>query len=98
VRILLMFFLGNIIASPSLALLIKDFDPQNPLHVAAATVNVMQFWFLAVVSIGLARLSNRSFAKSAVCVFGIWAAYTGLFIGFQFIMQAAFSGMKGGGS
>ena len=98
VKTLLIFAFGSVFASPSLALLVKDFDPQNPLHTLLASVNVFQFWFLAVVAIGLARLSNRSFAKAAVWIFGIWATYTGLIIGFQAAMQAAFGHMKGGGT
>ena len=49
----------------------------------------MTFWLLAVRAIGLARLSGVSFAKAAVWVFGIWAAYTGFFIGLGALVQAA---------
>ena len=78
VRTLLILVTGNLFASLSLALAIKDFDPQNTLHGLCALVNLMMFWILAVRSIGLARLSGTSFGKAALWVFGIWAAYTGL--------------------
>ncbi len=90
VKTLLILALGNVFASPSLALLVKDFDPQNPTHALIAAVNVMTFWVLAVRSVGLARLSGVSVVKAALWVFGIGAAYTGLFAGFGFAMQAAF--------
>src|SRR5205807_4860370 len=32
IKTLLIFAFGSVFASPSLALLVKDFDPQNPLH------------------------------------------------------------------
>ena len=73
--------LGNIYAAPGLMLLVKDFDPQNTVHGLLGILNVMTFWVLAVRAIGLARLSGASFAKAAAWVFGIWAAYTGFFIG-----------------
>lgn len=89
VKTLLIVGMGNLYASPSLVLLVKDFDPQNPVHSLLAVVNVMTFWLLAVRSIGLARLSGVSFAKAALWVFGIWAGYTGFLIGLGAIAQAA---------
>jgi hypothetical protein len=93
VRTLLIVGMGNLYAAPSLGLLVKDFDPQNPVHSLLAVVNVMTFWLLAVRAIGLARLSGASFAKAALWVFGIWAAYTGFLIGLGALAQAAFKRM-----
>jgi hypothetical protein len=81
VRTLLILVTGNLFASLSLALAIKDFDPQNTLHGLCALVNLMVFWTLGVRSVGLARLSGASFGKAALWVFGIWAAYTGAIFG-----------------
>ena len=93
VRTLLIVGMGNLYAAPSLALLVKEFDPQNPVHSLLAVVNVMTFWLLAVRAIGLARLSGASFAKAALWVFGIWAAYTGFLVGLGVLAQAAFKRM-----
>ena len=93
VRTLLIVGLGNLYAAPSLVLLVKEFDPQNTVHSLLAIVNVMAFWLLAVRAIGLARLSGASFAKAALWVFGIWAAYTGFLIGLGAVIQAAFKRM-----
>ncbi|MGA2241686.1 MAG: YIP1 family protein [Verrucomicrobiota bacterium] len=90
VRTLLILVTGNVFASPSLALAVKDFDPQNTLHALCALVNVMLFWVLVVRSIGLAWLSGASVGKAAVWVFGIWAAYTGMLIGLGAALRAAF--------
>jgi hypothetical protein len=87
IKSLLIFGLGNLYASPSLVLLIKEFDPQNTVHGLLALVNVMTFWVLAVRAVGLARLSNVSFAKAALWVFGIWAAYTGFFVGLGLLFK-----------
>jgi len=90
VRMLLIVGLGNLYASPSAALLVKDFDPQKPSHSLLAVANVMTFWILAVRSVGLARLAAVSFAKAAVWVFGIWLAWTSVIMAFGLAMQAAF--------
>jgi hypothetical protein len=93
VRTLLIVGMGNLYAAPGLVLLVKEFDPQNPVHSLLAVVNVMTFWILAMRAIGLARLSGASFAKAALWVFGIWAAYTGFLIGLGALAQAAFKRM-----
>lgn len=90
VRILLILVMGNLFASPSLALFVKQFDPQNPVHGLLAVVNIMTFWVLCVRALGVARLSGVGFGKAAAWVFGIWAVITGLFTGFAFAMQAIF--------
>jgi hypothetical protein len=95
VKSLLILGLGNLYASPSLVLLVKDFDPQNTGHALLAIANVMTFWLLAVRAVGLARLSGVSFAKAALWVFGIWAAYTGFFVGLGLLVQMAVKRVSG---
>jgi hypothetical protein len=95
VKTLLIVGLGNLYAAPSLVLLVKEFDPQNTVHSLLAIVNVMTFWLLAVRALGLARLSGASFSKAALWVFGIWAAYTGIFVGLGVLAKAAFKRIGG---
>ncbi len=90
VRTLLIVIMGNLYASPSAALLLKNFDPQNSLHGLLALVNVITFWLLAVRSIGLARLASVSLVKAGTWVFGIWAGYTAFFFGVGAAARAAF--------
>lgn len=90
VKTLLIVGLGNLYAAPSLGLLVKEFDPQNMVHALLAVVNIMTFWLLAVRAIGLARLSGASLTRAALWIFGIWAAYTGFFIGLGFLAKMAF--------
>ena len=92
VRTLLVVAMGNLYAAPNLALAVKGFDPQNTLHAILAMVNIMIFWLLLVRSIGVARLSGATLGKAAIWVFGIWAFYTAVFIGFGAAMKAAFGG------
>jgi hypothetical protein len=83
--------LGNLFASPSAALLVKDFDPLKPSHTMLAVVNVMTFWVLTVRAIGLARLAGAPVFRAAVWVFGIWFAGTGLLLGMGAAVRTAFS-------
>lgn len=92
VKTLLILITGNLFASTSLALLVKDFDPQNTIHSLLTMVDVMVLWLLTVRSIGLARLSGASVGKSAAWVFGIWIAFTGIMIGFGAAVRAVFGG------
>jgi hypothetical protein len=87
-KTLLIVAMGNLYASPSLALFIKNFDPENMLHGLAAYVNVMGIWLLAVRAVALARLAQTSFAKAAAWVFGIWFAYSAFFIGLSLGIKA----------
>lgn len=87
-RGLLIIVTGSLFASPSLMLLVKDFNPQNPVHGLLAAINIMTFWALAVWSLGLARLCGVAYAKAAAWVFGLWAGITGLLAGFAAAAQA----------
>ena len=95
VRTLLIIGLGNLYAAPSLMLVVKDFDPQNTAHALLAIVNLTTFWVLAVRAVGLARISGASFTKAVLWVFGIWAAYTGFFVGLGLLLKSAFKRIGG---
>jgi len=92
VKPLLVLSFGNFFATPSLALLVKEFDPMNTVHGLLAVVNVMTFWVLAVKAVGLAKLCGISFGKAAVWVFGIWVVVTGAFFGIGTAIRLAFGG------
>lgn len=92
VRVLLVVSLGNIFAAPGLVLLLKDADPQSVSFAILSVFNVMLFWEMGVRSVGLARISNASFAKAAVWVFGLWAVLMGLMIGLGQGLRIAFGG------
>ena len=91
VKTLLVVVTGNLYAAPSLILLVKHFDPRNPVHSILAMFDVLTFWLLAVRALGLAKLTGASFGKTAVAVFGLWLVITGLMIGFSLSVQAVFA-------
>lgn len=73
VSMLLTVITGKMGASLSPALLVSDFDPTNKTHACLGALNAFSIWYFAVLSIGLSRISNRSFIKAASWVFLIWA-------------------------
>jgi hypothetical protein len=91
IRTLLIVVTGSLFASPSLALLVKDFSPENPQHSLLGLVNVMTLWILTVRSIGLSRLAGISFARAALWVFSVWIAYTSVYWGIGAAMRKAFA-------
>lgn len=56
------------------ALFLQNFDPLNKTHQLLAAVNVMTLWQIAVLALGLAKLSRASFARAAVLLYVLWAA------------------------
>jgi hypothetical protein len=90
VKLLLILAMGNLMASLSPALLMKNFNPENPAHAALALLNPMLFWALMVQAVALSRLSGRSLGVAAMWIFGIALVCTGTCMGIGFGMQAAF--------
>ena len=96
VKTLLIVAMGNIFAAPTPMLLVKDWNPENHLHALLGYINILTFWVLAVRAIGISKLSNVSFMRAGLWVFGIWIGYSALFFGFGLAMQQVFSHMGGG--
>jgi hypothetical protein len=74
VAMLLAVMFGNPAITPGPSVLVREFNPTDKLHLLLSQLNVMTMWFLAVLSVGLSKLSGKSFAKSAAWVFGLWLA------------------------
>lgn len=76
---LLAIIYGDIYMNPGPILLVGHFDPDNKLHMVLSALNVMMIRYLAVISIGLGRLSGSGFVKPALWVFllwyGLWAVF-----------------------
>ncbi|EEF63424.1 YIP1 family protein [Pedosphaera parvula] len=62
--------------TPGPILFVGHFDPQNRLHLILSALNVMAFWHIAVLGIGLSRLSGASWLKSTLWLFCLWALLT----------------------
>lgn len=68
--------MGSLYASLSPALLVSDFDPTNKEHKLLAAFNILEFWNLFVISIGLSKVWNVSLGKGVGVVGGVWLVWT----------------------
>jgi hypothetical protein len=76
----LAFLMDSVHASPSLALLISEFDVKNKLHLALSQINIFTIWNLIVTGIGLSSIFMRDLPKVLVLVFALWVLLTGVLI------------------
>lgn len=88
VTTLLMVSMGSLGATPSPALLVKDYDPQNTSQALLQIPNAITIWVLAVRSIGLAKLSGARFLPAAIWVFGLWLAQVSILVGIGLAFKA----------
>ena len=90
VKLLLQVNLSNLTSSPSLAIVVKDFDPKNPWHMVLAGLNVFDFWQVAAMALGLSRLARVPFARAGFAVFGVWVLFSSVFLAFTAATQRLF--------
>lgn len=87
-KTLLVLVLGNLFAGPTPAVFLKDFDPQQPLHLLLSLADFTTIWVLALRALGLARLTNARWLKCAGWVFGLWFLYIGWTVGMAALGRA----------
>lgn len=92
VRTLLIVIMGNLFAGPNPAMLVTNFDAQNPLHGSLASLDLIGLWTLAVRGVGLASLSGRRLGVGLAWVFGLWIVYRAGALGLGIAMQRVFGG------
>jgi hypothetical protein len=89
---LISMLLAVIYADPSMTpgpiLFVGHFNPDNKLHVILSLLNVTTLWWLAVLSLGLARLSGASIWKAGIWLFGLWYGFwAALALGLPLLMK-----------
>lgn len=72
VGLLLIVAKGNMYMTPSPALLLGEFDVQNKTHLALSSLNIVTLWYVGVLSVGLSKLTGKSFAITALWLYGAW--------------------------
>ena len=75
VTMLIVVIAGNLYATLGPMLLLPNFDPAQKTHLLLAAVNLMTLWEIAVLAIGLSKLTGASFLKSALWLFLPWAFF-----------------------
>jgi hypothetical protein len=77
--------MNSLYATPGPALAIIDsFDPANTTHKLLAALNVFTLWQVAVLGIGIAKVSGKSTGTGIGVTFILWAVWTvgSTFLGF----------------
>jgi hypothetical protein len=91
VTLLLQVNFSNLTSSPSLALLVNDFDPKKVSHLVMGAVNVFAIWRVIVESIALARLAKVPLQRSLFVMIPAWLLCESVMITF-----ASLAGRLGG--
>ncbi|MCK9408807.1 MAG: YIP1 family protein [Bacteriovoracaceae bacterium] len=76
ISIIIVVAMGSIYASLSPVLFIDNFDPLNKEHKMLAALNILEFWNLYVVGVGLSKVWNTTIGKSLGVVGGVWLVWT----------------------
>lgn len=69
---LLIYATGDSGARPALSLFAGGLPVENPLRTAMDVLNVFNLWTMAVLAVGLSKLSGVSFKEAAFWVFSYW--------------------------
>jgi len=80
VAMLLIVNLGRLGATPSLALVVENFDETRKGHLAMGAANVFSFWFIGVMSVGLSKLTGAPWLRAAWLVLTCWVVQECVFI------------------
>jgi len=59
----------------SLGLLITESQIESPLLMLISNINIFDFWFFIVISIGIAKISGQKYSVCYSIVFGFWVTY-----------------------
>jgi len=91
VTLLLQINLSNPASSPSLALLVSNYDQTKISHLLLGAVNVFDLWQAGVLACALSRLAGVPFLRGAFVMFAFWI----LFHFVQILFGVAFARLAG---
>ena len=82
VTVFLMNIFMTMYASPSGWLLImQSYDPKNFLHNILSAINIFTLWQVALLGLGLSKLSGKSTGTGMGVAFGLWAVVVLVIVG-----------------
>jgi hypothetical protein len=80
VGMLLIVNLGRVGATPSLALMVSDFDATRKSHLFMGAANVFYFWQVGVTAVGLSKLAEVPFIRALWVLLAFWLLQESFFI------------------
>ena len=75
VGMLLVVAKGNMMANLGPSLFIENINLTHKLHQVLVSCNLLTFWYMGVLAIGISRLSGARAARCAGWIFGVWALF-----------------------
>ncbi len=79
--------MGNVFVTPGLVLLLRPFDPTSYVHMLLLAFDVFAIWGTILSGLALAKLSEVSFVKAFIWVFGVTVAIVGGMLGISWALQ-----------
>ena len=67
-------------ATPSLALIVNDFDATRKSHLFMGAANIFYFWQVGVTAVGFSKLTGAPFLKSTWLILTYWLLQESFFI------------------
>lgn len=77
VTMLLVVAKGSILVNLGPSFFIENIDMSKKLHQVLVSCNLLTFWYMGVLTIGVSRLSGASMGKCVGWIFGIWGIFKG---------------------
>jgi hypothetical protein len=76
VTLIMMNLFGSMYAAPAASMAVMNtFDHRNAIHNLLSAVNIFSIWQVAIVGIGLAKVSKRPTGSGMGVAFGLWGAW-----------------------
>jgi hypothetical protein len=65
----------NLLSTASPALFLANPDAGNKLHVFLSIIDIVDFWWLAILSLGIAKVAGVRPRTATFIIFGIWFGF-----------------------
>jgi hypothetical protein len=75
IRLLLVSWKENLLATASPTLFLTNPSTTNKVHVVLSMFDVIDFWWLAVLSLGVSKVASIHYRTAAFIVFGVWFGF-----------------------
>jgi hypothetical protein len=75
IRLLLVAWKGNLLATASPTLFVDNPSTTNKTDVYLSMIDVVDIWWLAILSLGLSKVASISYRTAAFICFGIWFGF-----------------------
>jgi hypothetical protein len=75
IRIALVAWKGNLLATVSPTLFLANPSTTNRAHVFLSMIDLVDFWWLAVLSLGVSKIASTRYRTAAFITFGAWFGF-----------------------